>query len=116
MKRVNAPKHWLLGKLGGIWAPKPSQGPHKLRECIPLNVLIRNKFKLALTSKEAKFIIMAKEGNIAVDGKIRKDPKYPVGFMDVITILKTNTSYRLMYDIKGRFGLNKLSQNESEVR
>ena len=59
---------------------------------------------------------MAKEGNVAVDGKIRKDPRVPVGFMDVITLLKTNVSYRLLYDVKGRFGLNKLGQNESEVK
>jgi len=116
LKRINAPKHWLLGKLGGIWATKPSQGPHRLRECIPLNILLRNKFKFALTSKEAKFIIMAKGGNIAIDGKIRRDPRFPVGFMDVITIPKMNQSYRLLYDVKGRFGLNKIGQNESDMK
>jgi hypothetical protein len=31
LKRLNAPKHWMLDKLGGIWAPKPSAGPHKVR-------------------------------------------------------------------------------------
>lgn len=64
-----------------IQAPKPSCGPHKLRECIPLNVLLRNKLKLALTGRETKLIVKSKEGNIAVDGKIRKDVSYPLGFM-----------------------------------
>ena len=31
LKRLNAPKHWMLDKMGGIWAPKPSCGPHKVR-------------------------------------------------------------------------------------
>lgn len=116
LKRLRAPKHWMLGKLGGIFATKPNQGPHKLRECIPLNIIIRNKLKLALNGREAKHIISAKEGNIAIDGKIRKDMKYPVGFMDVLTILKTKTNYRLLYDSKGRFGLHKISPSEAEFK
>jgi len=24
MKRLNAPKHWMLDKMGGTWAPNPS--------------------------------------------------------------------------------------------
>jgi small subunit ribosomal protein S4e len=115
-KRLSAPKHWMLSKVGGIWATKPSQGPHRLRECIPLNVILRNKLKLSLTGRESKMIVMAKEGNIAIDGKIRKDPKYPCGFMDVLTILKTKVNYRLLYDAKGRFGLHKISPSEAEFK
>ena len=109
LKRISAPKHWMLSKVGGIWATKSSQGPHKLRESMPLTVLLRNKLKLALTGREAKLIVMAKEGNIAVDGKVRKDPKYPVGFMDVITLIKAKTNYRLLYDVKGKIFSTRLS-------
>ena len=28
----------MLDKLGGTYAPRPSPGPHKLRECLPLTV------------------------------------------------------------------------------
>lgn len=115
-KRLSAPKHWMLSKVGGIWATKPSQGPHKLIECMPLNVLLRNKLKLALTGREAKMIVCSKDGNIAIDGKIRKDPKFPVGFMDVVAITKTKSFYRVLYDSKGKFGLCKIGQNESEYK
>ena len=27
LKRVNAPKHWMLGKMDGAFAPRPSTGP-----------------------------------------------------------------------------------------
>jgi small subunit ribosomal protein S4e len=60
--------------------------------------------------------VKAKEGNIAVDGKIRKDPKFPVGFMDVLSLVKTKTHYRLLYDCKGRFGLNKITPSEAEFK
>jgi len=36
LKRLHAPKHWMLDKLGGVFAPKPSSGPHKTRECLPM--------------------------------------------------------------------------------
>lgn len=57
LKRLAAPKHWMLDKLTGRHAPRPSQGPHKLRECIPLVVVIRNRLKYALTYHEVKMIL-----------------------------------------------------------
>lgn len=42
-KRLSAPHHWLLDKLSGAYAPKASPGPHKLRDCMPLIVFIRNR-------------------------------------------------------------------------
>ena len=60
LKRIHAPKSWMLSKVGGIWATKPSQGPHKLRECIPLSYLLRNKLRVALNGTEAKLIFDVK--------------------------------------------------------
>jgi ribosomal protein S4E len=79
MKRLNAPKHWMLSKMGGIWAPKPSPGPHKSRECLPLSIILRNRLKYALTRKESTMICMQKQ--VKVDGKVRTDINYPAGFM-----------------------------------
>ena len=31
LKRLNAPKHWMLDKLGGVFAPKPSPGASETR-------------------------------------------------------------------------------------
>ncbi|PWZ17661.1 40S ribosomal protein S4 [Zea mays] len=55
LKRLNAPKHWMLNKLGRAFAPKPSSGPHKSRECLPLILIIRNRLKYALTYREMSF-------------------------------------------------------------
>ena len=116
LKRIHAPKSWMLSKVGGIWATKPSQGPHKLRECIPLNLLLRTKLRLALNAKEAKLIVNAKEGNIRIDGKIRRDHKYPVGIMDIIHIVKTNSFYRVNFDVKGRWRLVKISKEDAKFK
>ena len=100
LKRIHAPKSWMLSKVGGIWAMKPSQGPHKLRECIPLNLLLRTKLRLALNGKEAKIIVKSREGNISIDGKVRTDHKYPVGIMDIVTVNKVGANYRVNLMLK----------------
>ena len=41
LKRINTPNSWLLSKMGGVYATRPSQGPHKLRECLPLAVILK---------------------------------------------------------------------------
>ena len=41
LKKINTPKSWLLSKMDGIYATRPSQGPHKLRECLPLAIIIK---------------------------------------------------------------------------
>ena len=107
MKRLSAPKHWMLEKMGGTWAPRPSTGPHKLRECLPLVLILRNRLKYALTKKEVQTILMQRL--IKVDGKVRTDSNYPVGFMDVISIEKSDEHFRLLYDAKGRFILHRLN-------
>jgi len=38
---VACPKNWYLGKLKGVYGVRPSAGPHKLRECIPMSVLLQ---------------------------------------------------------------------------
>lgn len=70
-----------------LQAPKPSPGPHKTRECLPLILLLRNRLKYALTGKEVTSILMQRL--VEVDGKVRTDKTYPVGFMDVVDIPKT---------------------------
>jgi small subunit ribosomal protein S4e len=114
LKRYYAPSHWMLDKLSGDWAPRPSTGPHKLRECLPLIIMLRNRLKYALTYNEAKMIVMQKL--IKVDGKVRTDMAYPAGFMDVIQIEKTNEIFRLLLDVKGRFRLTKIKKEESAFK
>jgi len=114
LKLMFAPKHWMLDKLRGRWAPKPSAGPHKLRECMPLIVMLRERLKYALTYREVKMIVMQRF--IKVDNKIRTDMFYPAGFMDVVQIEKTKEDFRLLYDTKGRFALHKISKEEASYK
>lgn len=111
LKRINAPNNWLLDKLSGVWAPRPSPGPHKLRECLPIIIMLRNRLKYALTAREVKMIVLSR--HIRVDGKVRTDTKFPCGFQDVVTINRTAEHFRLIYDTKGRFHLHRIPVEEA---
>eukprot|EP00919_Chromeraceae_sp_WS-2016_P075058 GHVR01177600.1.p1 GENE.GHVR01177600.1~~GHVR01177600.1.p1 ORF type:complete len:260 (-),score=33.69 GHVR01177600.1:222-1001(-) len=111
LKRVAAPSHWMLDKLNGLYAPKPSAGPHKLRECLPMALLLRNRLKYALTYTEVKYIVMQRL--VKVDGKVRTDHVFPLGFSDVVSIEKTGENFRLLYDTKGRYVPHKISKEEA---
>jgi len=111
LKRLNAPRKWMLGKLGGIWAPRPSAGPHKLRESLPVSLVLRDKLKYALTRRETLMVVMRR--HVQVDKRIRTDMNFPTGFMDVIEIAKTNDRFRVLYDVKGRFVLHTIEKEEA---
>merc|ERR550514_849827 len=95
----------MLDKLKGVWAPRPSAGPHKLRECLPLVVLLRNRLKYALTYRECKMIVMQRL--IKVDAKVRTD---------MVSIEKTKENFRLLFDTKGRFVPHKVSKDEASYK
>jgi small subunit ribosomal protein S4e len=105
-----------LDKLKGVYATRPSTGPHKLRECIPVTVLLRNRLKYALSGQEAIKICRDKSGNIKVDNKIRRDPRYPLGCMDVVSLPKTGENFRILYDVKGRFQPVKIDAKEASFK
>ncbi|XP_057646372.1 40S ribosomal protein S4-like [Chionomys nivalis] len=114
LKHVAAPKHWMLDKLTSVFVPRPSTGPHKLRECLPLIIFLRNRFKYALTGDEVKKICMQRF--IKIDGKVSTDITYPTGFMDVISIDKTGENFRLIYDTKGRFAVHCITSEEAKYK
>jgi small subunit ribosomal protein S4e len=113
-KRLSAPSHWGLAKMGGVWAPKASPGPHKSRECLPITIVLRERLKYALTNKECMQICM--ERCVKVDGKVRTDHNYPAGFMDVIELEKSNDRFRLLFDTKGRYVLHRIDREEAQYK
>ncbi|PKU66270.1 40S ribosomal protein S4-3-like [Dendrobium catenatum] len=114
LKRLNAPKQWMLDKLGVAFAPKPSSVLIKLESVCPLILILRNRLKYALTYREVIVILMQR--HVMVDGKVRTDKTYPAGFMDVVQIPKTNENFRLLYDTKGRFHLHSIRDEEAKFK
>jgi len=116
LKRMYAPSHWCLDKLSGVYATRPSTGPHKMRECIPMAVMLKNRLKYALSKQEVLKICKDSSNNIKVDNKVRKDTKFPLGFQDVLSINKTNENFRVLYDVKGRFMPHRIDSKEASFK
>ena len=94
LRRSVSPTFWPILRKENIWAVKPSPGPHPINMSVPLGVILRDALNYAETMREVRKIIG--ERKIAVDGRIVTDYKFPVGLMDVISILPTNEHYRLL--------------------
>merc|ERR1712109_137825 len=114
MKRLAAPKSWMLDKLGGVYSVRPSSGPHRMGESMPISIFLRNRLKYALTAKEVATIM--RQRLIKVDGKVRTDARFPAGFMDVIQIEKTGENFRLIYDVKGRYTIHRITNQEAKYK
>jgi small subunit ribosomal protein S4e len=81
-----------------------------------MSVLLRQRLKYALSGQEVKKICHDKELNIKVDGKARRDHKYPLGLMDVVEIVKTGENFRMLYDMKGRFTPVRIDAKEASFK
>ena len=114
LKRLNAPHHWMLSKLGGTYAPRASHGPHRMKESLPLILILRNRLHYALNGREVQLIV--KNRSIRVDGKVRTDTRFPVGFMDVLSIPKTKEHFRLLYNTKRRFSLVPITPEQAKFK
>ena len=86
----------------------------QLKNHYHLLIVVRDILKVADNAREAKIII--NNGDILVDGRARKDYKYPVGFMDVIEIPKSEKVYRVLPDHKGRLVLHSISKKNAEFK
>jgi small subunit ribosomal protein S4e len=111
MKRLSAPVKWAIPRKTYRWVVKSSPGPHKLKDSIPLQLVVRDRLKLCDTASEARYIIGKHE--IMIDGKVVTNYKHPVGFMDVISVPKLKEHYRVMLDTKGKIRLIKIEADES---
>ncbi len=111
-KRLSTPKTIKIPRKTSKWIVKTGPGPHN-KNAVPLLVVVRDHLKLADNAREARRIIAS--GEILVDGRVRKDYKFPVGLFDVICIPKLNKTYRVLFDEKGRYMPKEVSDGHLKL-
>ncbi len=94
LKALASPRFWPVLRKEHKWAVKPSPGPHPVNRSIPLLMLVRDVLGYAKTAREARRLIV--EGHFKIDGRVRRDYKYPVGLMDVVEVIDTGETYRVL--------------------
>ena len=114
LKRLSAPKTWDIKRKGIKFVTKSSPGPHSLEAGIPFCVLLRDILKYADTLREIKKILNTNE--IRIDGKIRKDFRYPIGLFDSIEFKNINECFRVVLSGKGKIELVKIGKEEASLK
>ncbi|MBU2639552.1 MAG: 30S ribosomal protein S4e [Nanoarchaeota archaeon] len=113
LKTINTPRSWPIERKKRYWVSRPNPGPHSLRESLPLNVIFRDLLGYIKTTRELKKIL--NQEVVKVNGKVRKDYKFPVGIFDILE-LGEEEFYRILYNEKGKFYLNKIGKEERNNR
>ena len=102
------PKEWPLTRKGKKYVVVPRQ-----RNGIPLLIVLRDMLKLGRTRKEIKKIL--NEGNVAVNGKMRKDEKFSLLVFDTLAIKKINKNYRIILS-RRKFHAEEIKEKDASKR
>lgn len=114
IKSFGAPAFWPILRKAYKWTVKTSPGPHPISMSVPLLIVVRDFMGLAETSSEARKIIA--EGHIKIDGRVRRDYKFPVGIMDVIEVVKTGEYFRVVPVPTKVLGLLPIPESEASFK
>jgi len=114
LSRLAMPKTWKIKKKGIKWVTKPLSGPHSIELGMPLNIIFKDVLKYAKTNREVKKILNNQE--ILIDGIRRKEPRFIVGLMDVLSIPKTKNNFRMLLNKNGYLYLKKIDEKEASIK
>lgn len=113
LKRYAAPPCFQIPVKAYKWVVHPNPGPHPMDYCVPLALILRDFLKYARTLREVKYIL--NQGYVRVDGVVRRDYKFPVGVMDVISVDKVGKHFRVLP--RGwRLVLTEISEEEASLK
>ena len=112
MKRLAMPRSWPLPRKTSIWVTKAAPGAHALELCMPLVVVVRDILGYAKSTREVRHILH--NDLVSIDGRICKDSRRGVGFMDVLTLGEEN--YRCIVDRKGILRYRQISKKEAGTK
>ncbi len=114
LHRIAAPKKYPILKKVAHYVIKVSPGPHPKRDSLPLLLILRDLLRLTKNAKESKKLLNSRK--VLVDKKVRKDPKFPVGLMDVISIPDLNQNFRVVFDNHGKVRLIEIDEKEAGLK
>ena len=114
LTRLAAPKTWHIKRRGELFITKSNPGPHSSSLGIPLNILLKEILHYSNSTGETKKVLKSNE--IKIDGRLRKDFRFPVGVFDTIEFTKINEYFRIILNRRGHLSLIKISKEESSIK
>jgi small subunit ribosomal protein S4e len=113
-KRLVVPRVTKIPRKNFFWGATANPGRHSKESSVALLTVLRDYLRLG--DKEREVTRMLNSGFIKIDGKVVKNRKTAVGFMDVITVVPTSEHFRVLYDKKGRLIVNKEDEKNSNLK
>lgn len=95
-KRITVPKAVPIHDKkikGRAWIANTSPGTHPARKSMPLVALLREVLGVAENAREVKIIL--NDRKVLVDGVPRTDHRFPIGYMDIISMPDAGEYYRI---------------------
>jgi small subunit ribosomal protein S4e len=111
---LNAPANWPIKRKEHIWVTRPNPGSHPLNRCLSLSLLIKEILGYAKTAREVRNIL--NNGEILINNKVIKEPKFSVGVFDIIKIKSKNETFLLLINSKNKYETKKISGKESNLK
>jgi small subunit ribosomal protein S4e len=99
-KIMMASRKLKIPRKTNFWSVTPTPATHKKEDSIPMLIMLRDYLKLG--DKEREITRILNNNMVKVDGKIVKDRRFPLGFMDVLSVETLENEYIILYDRKGK--------------
>jgi small subunit ribosomal protein S4e len=112
LKSLNAPRSVHINRKENTWTVKTRAGPHKKEDSLSIGVFLRDHLKLVDSLKEAKIVL--RNGDVKINGVIRKDYAFGIGLFDVVSIEKQEKFFRIVFDNKRRIKFVELKEDDFE--
>jgi small subunit ribosomal protein S4e len=114
LKPNHAPAPWRIERKTRPWVLRPRPGGTPLAHTLSLGVLLRDLLRIGDSLREIRYALANNE--ILINGVATRDPKRPVGFLDVVSIPSTKTYVRLTLDERGGLVIEKLSAQDGVAK
>ncbi len=99
-KRLASSKAVPVLRKEHTWQVRTKPGPHKRKNSVALEFVVRDLLGIARNTREVKSILNS--GNVLVDGRAVKNRHLPVGLFDLVSIVPEKKSYRILFSRKGK--------------
>lgn len=100
-------------KKGRMWIANTRPGTHTAKKSMPLVVLLRELLGVAENAKEVKIILGDRK--VLVDGVPRTDHRFPIGYMDLVSMPAADEYYRIGIN-RGKLVPEKVEKDECATK
>ncbi|MCL5112248.1 MAG: S4 domain-containing protein [Candidatus Marsarchaeota archaeon] len=109
LKSIAAPKYFAVHRKEFDYVRKPNAGRHSAERSVALSYALKQIGHVSTTADADRAI---KRGSIEVNGRVVREPKYPVGLSDVISVGPDKVSKRLGINNLGKMVFDEVSEKD----